>query len=842
VIVSHFHWDREWYRTFQSYRARLVDAVDRVLELADADPDYRFLLDGQTVLLEDYLAIRPARRAALERHVRERRLAIGPWYVQPDSLLPSGEAHVRNLLLGRRVGSHFGPVSTVGYVPDSFGHPAQLPQILAGFGIGTFVYWRGNGNELDHLGSPYRWVAPDGSAVEATLLPEGYFNASGLPEDPVEAAAKLAEIAKRLAAEGGTVLLMNGIDHMLPDANTREVAAALAGATGFEVRRGLLEDALGPRSAAAEHRGALLGARVAHLLPGVWSTQMPVKLANHRCQTLLQSWLEPWAALALRFGGPDERAALSHAWRTLLLNQAHDSLCGCSIDPVMEQVQGRFVEVEALARESVTRLLERLAGRGVERRTPWALEQEVAVFNPSPHPRTDVVRLPMEGYPGMRLSLGAFELHPLALAASDPPGFEIDGEPALLVDADDERARWLPNERPFDLEFVARDVPALGWKRFRLSPAARAAELADDGREIECAGLRLRVEERGTLAVHGAGVDLAGLLEVEDAGDRGDSYDFDAVDGDAGARLLSVTCRRTRHPSGIARLCVTRVFEVPLQLEEDRERRSAESVALEVEYQARLAPGVPRIDLAVRLDNRARDHRLRLLFPSGRPARTFRAATTFDAADFDGARPHDGAWQQRAPSTFPHQGWVSVNGLTVAAPGLPEAEVTPAGTIAITLVRSVGWLSRFDLRSRPAPAGPAMPLLAAQVQGRVEAALSLLLGGDAAALALDAETGLRAVFAGGAPLVGDGRPLLALEPDFLQLSALKPAESGAGTVVRVLNPTARAASARLRLGFPVDGAAAVRLDEQPAAFALRASGDTIELEVPPHALRTVLIP
>ena len=151
LLVSHFHWDREWYRTFQAYRARLVDAVDSVLSALDEQPDFHFVLDGQTVLLEDYLALRPERRDALARGVRSGRLAIGPWYVQPDSLLPSGESPVRNLLLGRSVGEAFGPVSRVAYVPDSFGHPAQMPQLFAGFGLGPFVYWRGDGDALERI-------------------------------------------------------------------------------------------------------------------------------------------------------------------------------------------------------------------------------------------------------------------------------------------------------------------------------------------------------------------------------------------------------------------------------------------------------------------------------------------------------------------------------------------------------------------------------------------------------------------------------------------------------------------------------------------------------------------
>ena len=131
TLVSHTHWDREWYRTFQGFRARLVDTVDRILELTAEDPEFRFLLDGQTIVLEDYLEIRPQRRAELAAACRSGQIAIGPWYVQPDSLLPHGETHIRNLIEGRQVGEDFGGVSQVAYTPDSFGHPSQFPQILA---------------------------------------------------------------------------------------------------------------------------------------------------------------------------------------------------------------------------------------------------------------------------------------------------------------------------------------------------------------------------------------------------------------------------------------------------------------------------------------------------------------------------------------------------------------------------------------------------------------------------------------------------------------------------------------------------------------------------------------
>jgi alpha-mannosidase len=251
-----------------------------------------------------------------------------------------------------------------------------------------------------------------------------------------------------------------------------------------------------------------------------------------------------------------------------------------------------------------------------------------------------------------------------------------------------------------------------------------------------------------------------------------------------------------------------------------------------------VAPGVPRVDVRVRVDNPARDHRVRLLFPTGAPAATCLAATTFDVAERSTAARDGTRWVHPATATFPHQGWVAANGLTVVAPGLPEAEVTPDGTIAITVLRAVGWLSRFDLRSRPTPAGPMMPLPGAQVPGVLDARLSLLAGADPVA-ARDAELGLRGVIGGAPPLLDAGRPLLVLEPPSLLLSAVKPAEDGNGIVVRVLNPGGVNVRASLRFGFDVRRVDPVRLDEEPAAHDVVVESGQVTFDVPPHALRSV---
>ena len=436
-LVSHTHWDREWYRTYQTFRARLVDAIDRVLELVAADDGFRVLLDGQTIAIEDYLEVRPGQRAALEAACRAGRVAIGPWYVQPDSLLPSGEAQVRNLLEGRRVGAAIGPVSRVAYTPDSFGHPAQLPQIFAGFALEPFVYWRGNGDEIDTLPAEFLWEAPDGSAILAHQLHEGYFAASGLPADDELAGAFLADLVRRLGARtrSGAVLLMNGFDHAAPEANTARAAAALARLGGDDVRRALLDDfaAVLPREA-PRHRGELLGARTANLLPGVWSTRIPQKLRNRAVEAELEAWAEPWSALGRMLGTRDEAPSLRAAWRQLLQNQAHDSICGCSQDRVHEQMEARYDAAGELARETTSRCLERLAGLDALRSEPWSDELDLAVFNPSPHTRSDVVRVPLAParWIELRYDDGGrnMAIHPLLRADLTAEGFTVDGAPA----------------------------------------------------------------------------------------------------------------------------------------------------------------------------------------------------------------------------------------------------------------------------------------------------------------------------------------------------------------------------------------------------------------------------
>jgi len=844
LLVSHTHWDREWYRTFEEFRAHLVDLVDEMLDTLDTDPAWCFVLDGQAIVVEDYLAVRPEHRARLETAVRAGRVAIGPWYVQPDSLLPSGESHIRNLLEGRQVSSELGACSRVAYCPDSFGHPAEFPMLFAGFDLGLFVAWRGNGTEIDSLGPVFSWHAPDGSAVTAYHLAAGYGSAATLPEDPDLAATLLETVLERIDAPvRAPIVLMNGTDHAFPQAHTSAIVDALAARTGRFVARGLLDalvDAVDTRDR-PEYNGDLLGARVANLLPGVWSARLPVKLADRSLERALIAWLEPWAAIASCLGLQEERTSIRTVRRALVANQAHDSIGGCSQDEVHRQMHLRNTSALGLADSTTRRVLERLAGLGRRREVPWTAGPDLAVFNPSPHPVTDVVRVPLDGYPTFRIGPDSADVHPLALGGALTAGYSVDGVPARVVPSDDPgRVRILDDYPALDVEFVVDDVPAFGWRRVRLEPTDAAPEVVDEASEIAADDVAVAAADDGTLRIRFATRELRGVGAIEDKGDRGDTYDFDPVDDDPGAHLVDVTCERHQHPGGIRRLVVTRAFAVPARLASGRERRSEETVRLMVRTEARVAPGVRRVDLNVMINNTAQDHRLRFAVPISGSSTRFRSAAAFGSAHRSVRPPDDTAWVHPAPTTFPHQGWIEVDGVMVGAPGLPEAEVTAEGTVLITLVRAVGRLAGLNLRRRPIPAGPGLVTPDAQCQGPLTARL-FLSDTPSPAAARAAEVGLRAVPAGDAPILPPDVDFLRLSSDDLVLSACKPAEDGRGVIIRVHNPTAAPVVAAVRLAKRATRVESVRLDETADGQPVTHAVDTVTCAVPPGGLRSLQV-
>jgi len=357
-IVSHSHWDREWHHTFQQFRLRLVKLVDDVLTaMATGEPQFTaFMLDAQTVVLEDYLEVRPERAEDLRNWIRAGRILVGPWYVHPDEFLVSGEAIVRNLLLGTRIARNYGSCMSVGYVPDQFGHIAQLPQIFRGFAIDNAVLWRGV--ERAAAGTAFDWHGAGGASVLVAALPDGYGQAGWLPEGEQALADRLRTLARSqapLAPERSPLLVMNGGDHLGIQSGLPKMldAARKLLADEYVVRHSTLPAYVAELRQAAVPRpilkGELRSSRDAFLLPGVTSTRMWIKQRNAQAQSLLERFAEPLATIAAALGSSYPAGELRQSWKYLLQNQPHDSICGCSIDQVHQEMTTRYDWSEQIA-------------------------------------------------------------------------------------------------------------------------------------------------------------------------------------------------------------------------------------------------------------------------------------------------------------------------------------------------------------------------------------------------------------------------------------------------------------------------------------------------------------
>jgi alpha-mannosidase len=351
LVVPHTHWDREWYLPFEQFRLRLGAVVDGVLDTLERDPSFAtFTLDGQAIVLEDYVEVRPENEERLRALLAAGRVEVGPSYVLPDEILVGGESLVRNLLLGRRVCRRFGvEPSGAGYLPDSFGHPAQLPQILAGFGIATLLFSRGLGDEIDDVGVVFRWRAGPAEVVACQMLPAyGNFAHVTWENDADQRVRAIVERFGDLVREAGQeeILLANGSDHLPVEPELPEILAGLERtfATGFRIGR---YDAHRPVTESLHsHEGELVGSRLQNVLRGVNSARIYLKQANERAERRLLS-IETAAALrTLREPAAYPAADLRLAWRDLLRNHPHDSICGCSCDEVHRDMLVRYEQLD----------------------------------------------------------------------------------------------------------------------------------------------------------------------------------------------------------------------------------------------------------------------------------------------------------------------------------------------------------------------------------------------------------------------------------------------------------------------------------------------------------------
>jgi alpha-mannosidase len=874
-VVAHTHWDREWYQPAAVFGLRLVRLVDDLLELLPRHPEFStFLLDGQAIVLDDYLAARPEAEGRLRRLFAEGRLEAGPWYVLADEFLVSAEALVRNLLAGTRTVARLGgkPMA-VGYSPDAFGHPAALPAVFRGFGLEAAVLWRGFGGEPGQEGDLYRWRATDGSEVLMIHLPRpGYENGKGLPRERAALAKRWGELRVQLQSRARAPhwLVMAGADHHAAQHDLPDVVAAL-NTLAPQLRFAL--SSLGDYAAAVLRwageveadlpvvSGELRrGHRHAWALQGTHGSRLYLKQENAACQRLLERYAEPLAALGSARGRAGHGSELRVAWRTLLENHPHDSICGTSADPVHREMMTRFLRCREQAGEIVASALEDAVGHErpaarVAPRASW--RPAVLVFNPSPASRVAVVEAEVALFRS-DVSVGQQQVR---FAAPLRPGafrlLDWEGR-GVAIQALGSRAGHDLVESPLHyplssavewrrVALLARDLPPLGVTPYAVEPGSGRRRSSGPAVEVSAVGMRnerlaVRVEAQGTLELTdlSSGEVYGGLGALCDNGDVGDSYTYSAPRPDRVVRTPDASAVRVVHGGPLRG-----VLEIA---------RRYDPAALQAVMRVTLDATADVVQLEVEGENRRADHRLRIEFPLGVPATREVADGHFGPVERkSGPRARVPEGIERPAPTAPLQRYVSVacaaRGLTVYTDGLPEYELRPDGALLVTLLRAFGQMSRAGMPERRGHAGWPTPTPDAQCLGPFRARLGLLPHGEPE-LARRERIERAADAFHAPPLAVMRRSLLsvpkpvagpALSGEGLVFSALKPAESGRGVILRCYNALPRPVQGEWHLPWPVRSAHVARLDETPLAPLEVSPGGRVAFQAQAHAVVTLLL-
>ncbi len=763
VLVPETHWDREWYLPFQEFRARLVIMMDKLLNILKNDPDYaNFTFDGQTIPIEDYLEVRPDKEEEIKNYVQENRLSIGPFYVLADEFLVSGESLIRNLMIGHQIARDYGRVMKAGYIPDPFGHCAQLPQILKGFEIPSVLFWRGFGNEFEenNLNMEFNWESPGKAATLLAIhLISSYGSLADLKTKKVNGTYKRAlrsirRIVSQLEKYTATpiILLNNGSDHDEAQPEIPEIIQQWNKKNPDKkiVQRDFeyyIDKVLEYNPKLNTYQGELRGGRYAHLLSGVFSARMWIKQRNTKIQYLYETYAEPLSAITWvldnkgEFDYPSDYIQTGLKW--LIKNHPHDSICGCSIDQVHEEMKTRFDWAEQIGKEIIKNSVGYLSSL-IQTSTDNKDLIPLIVYNPLPWKRKDVVIF-------NAITPSKNKSHfPTNFTLIDYKGKEIKYQGYLIV----EEPRYDQESNISGTFTFLAEVPACGYKRYYINPNQNPSylnekenELTSNSNEnsIENEFYKIKINNEGNIKVldKETGTWYNQICFFEDKGDWGDEYDFSGPnDNQIDIEFTSdnaIILKVSKLLDGPIYKSITlkNNLKLPISLTENRERREDIFIDNNIEVNISLYQGIKRIDFKINVENNSKDHRLRVLFPSNIKTDKMYADGHFYIIPRQIELPSGKNWVQQPLPTNHQKDFVSISDnkrcFSVINKGLPEYEAIKNGdgtiTLAITLLRCVEWLSRDDFKTRNSHAGPQLRTPGAQCLGNHTFELSLVIEG-----------------------------------------------------------------------------------------------------------------
>jgi|GEM_PF-437118 len=915
-VISGTHWDREWRHTAEQSKPRLVDLIDSMMVTLDKKPEYKtYCLDGGMVVIEDYLTIRPENKQRLKKYIEDGRIQLVNWYTLPESFTVAGEALIRNLKLGQDMAAEYGGAMSSGYTATGYGQTSQLPQIYKGFGIENAIFYRGTNK---HLLTPlFHWQSPDGSKIhvlrtfdEVTRTNWFFYVHQPLVADkpardltyrydpkhlPVhmcdeqlyergfkvlrdvarfskdkdslkKALNTIVEQAKPYAV-GKHLLALNMEDNDSPFELLPDMIESLNKVSGeVEFVQSSMDEYMQAIIADADidgdvfHKGELRYPAVEEgfngLLGATHSSRVKLKILNEDTETCLLYQAEPLATVSSLLGSEYPRAFLDRAWRHLLLNQAHDSICGAAVDQAHEDMLYNFSVASAVGQEITARSSAQLISNIKTSDSFKEGDHTVTFFNNLPFERKKVIKVVIDlpknaksdGVVDPCTGVGASESENTDIDyfdIIDSHGKAVDYEILTKEDIN------IAVERPYDTNgikmpavrrkmLVEVSVPAMGYGTYALRPRERRYVahpqpgpdrplIARGNGLLENEHIRVQINPNGTFSLLHKATDhlMENLHYFTDRGEVGSAHidaqtQLNTTQQSLGA-CSKVTLVESNLLRGIYRIDLE--MTIPAGATLDGKYRLREEKKLPITTWLTLEKDSPYLKINTRLTNEARDHKLQVNFPSGIYTDFVDVESTYAVESRSIRYPEAGDNFEQGYPFQPMQNFVDLSdgkvGLAVLNKGLREYEVMDdkQRTIAITLLRTHRAYMTANSDMTPDELDKYTGL---QSLDTLEYTYALYPhsgrwnDGDVLRQAYDHKVSFSAIQAlpnNQGELPPESSFFKINPSDKLMLSALKQADDGSGVILRLWNTSSDDLTASVKTALPVKSAAMLKLDE-----------------------------
>ena len=899
-VVPHTHWDREWRYPIWQSRMLLVDFMDRLLEILDNDPDYRsFVLDGQSVVVEDYLEVRPEKKDKVIEYVKQGRISIGPWYTLPDLYPVDGECLVRNLLKGIKYCDSLGGHLKVGYNSFGWGQTAQFPQIYLGFGIDAAIAAK----YVSKSRAPqceYVWEAPDGSRILCTRMGEharanffmnahipilyGFqylsskyrfdWNRTGTVFHQADASHAVQDhfllkgneyiheemiceaVQKAWEAMNDTILknhrlLMDGSDSSTPQPMLTEIIRKANGISGGrELVHSTLEEYMAklkqelPLNSLHTVKGELRDGPAFACSGNALATRSYIKRLNRKAQSMLIKTAEPLSVMVSLLGCEYRKSFIDIAWKNLLQSQAHDSINGVTQDKTAEDTVNRLSQAleisDVVAGQALGELTERIDTIFLEK-----MDAALVVINTSAFRRSEIVRVFVD-FP-QEFNVWDFEV-------TDSEGRLIDKQllsrKEKVVPAHDLNTRpWPFYTDRYCFLLDTGGIPACGYRTFKLSSTktfnrngvfwadmrtSKGEDISGIPNTLENEHLKATIHADGTVSLldKETAICYQNLNYFEDTGDCGDYWVYYPPCQNRTYYSKGCSAELWMEENGplSATICARLAMRVPVRSERpesgisSESSRSMETVEIPITVRYTLKRGARKLEVLLQVENRAEDHRMRVMFDTGIHAEKSEAEGHF-TVDRRPVKPVRDEKAEYYPEmqTLPLQRFVGLNngsaGFALLSNSLFEYEAmdNEAGTLALTLFRSVRNIICTEFRS----AGVFPEQRGGQSLGMQEFEYALyphkrnLIADGVYTESERLEVPLRIVQTNrhNGSLPRD-MSFMEVQPDNLVLSAWKLAEDRNSYILRFFNPSDESVNGTVRFFKPVIEAYLTNLNEE----------------------------